>query len=164
MKTHRIQLAMAAGLSALALFTVACTAGGSDNSGTGSSQDAGAKQAEQDDCLRSKGFKIEKGGDGKKAVMLMPDNMGPEEHAKALEDCGIKDQPGGGGSGGGAGIPQADKDKMLAHAACMRKEGIDFSDPTFGAGGEVQSGVQPEQSDPEAYKKADKTCAAKAGL
>ncbi|MDJ0466216.1 hypothetical protein [Streptomyces sp. H27-C3] len=165
MKKHRMQLAVAAGLSALALFGAACTPDdGTKDSDTSKSQDAGAKEAKQTDCLRSKGMKIQKGEDGQKDA-ISPGDLSPDEMQKALKDCGVQDTSGGAGAGdsGGQGISQAEKDKYLAYAKCMRKEGIDMPDPKF-VDGQVQSGTMPDQPDRSKYIKADKVCAQKAGF
>ncbi|MFE0104577.1 hypothetical protein [Streptomyces sp. NPDC059009] len=160
MKKHRMQLATAAGLSALALFTAACTSGGgAEDSGSSTSQDAGADEAKQTDCLRSKGLKIQKGKDGQKDA-ISPGDLSTEEMQKALKECGVQDGSGSGGSGGQE-LSQAEKDKYLAYAKCMREEGIDIPDPKF-VDGRVESGVGPEQPDREKYAKADKVCAKKA--
>ncbi|WP_411142446.1 hypothetical protein [Streptomyces sp. x-80] len=156
MKTHRMQLAMVAGLSSLALFTAACSSGGSDETATGSSQDTGAEQAKMEDCLRDKGVKIDKGGDGRAGGMVLPDGMGPEEFKKLQKECGAKDLADG--AGGGEEISQADKDKALAFAACMRKEGVDMADPEFGEGGLSMGRIDPEVADSEEFKKATKKC------
>ncbi|MFD9422118.1 MULTISPECIES: hypothetical protein [unclassified Streptomyces] len=162
MKAHRIQLAIAAGMSALALFTVGCSAdSGAEDTGSNSSQDAGSKQAKEADCLRSKGLKVEDGKDGQKTTVTS--DLSQEAMAKAMKECGITGGGGTGGSGGGKEMSQADKDKHVRYAECMRKEGIDMPDPEFADGG-VRGGTVDQGQDQKKFAAAAKTCAEKVGF
>ena len=52
------------------------------------------------------------------------------------------------------------KDKALAHARCMREQGIDFPDPRIGEGGEVSVEIGGDGIDPESpkFQEAQKAC------
>ena len=55
------------------------------------------------------------------------------------------------------------KDAALAHARCMREQGIDFPDPTFSEDGGAQvrigeGGVEPDDAD---FKRAQEKCSGK---
>ena len=52
------------------------------------------------------------------------------------------------------------KDKALAHAKCMREQGIDFPDPRIGEGGEVSIEIGGNGIDPESpkFKAAQDKC------
>ena len=52
------------------------------------------------------------------------------------------------------------KDKALAHAKCMREQGVDFPDPRIGEGGEVSVEIGGNGIDPDSpkFKEARKKC------
>ncbi|MEV4976216.1 hypothetical protein [Streptomyces scopuliridis] len=152
-----IQMATACSVTALALFLTGCS-GGSDSqgsSGGGAGQSAGdEKRAKASDCLRKKGAEVTESKKGQPG-QLSPGKLSQEEFEQAMKDCEF-----GGGSAGDA-MSQEQKDKMLAYAECMRKEGVDYPDPEFD-GGSVKLQQVP-QSDQAAMAAADKVCAAKNG-
>ena len=57
------------------------------------------------------------------------------------------------------------KDKALAHARCMREQGVDFPDPRIGEGGEVSVEIGGDGIDPESpkFKVAQEKCGAPFG-
>ena len=57
------------------------------------------------------------------------------------------------------------KDKALAHAKCMREQGVDFPDPRIGEGGEVSIEIGGDGIDPESpkFKAAQKKCGSPIG-
>ena len=52
------------------------------------------------------------------------------------------------------------KDKALAHAECMREQGLDFPDPRVGEGGDVSIEIGGNGIDPESpkFREAQKKC------
>ncbi|MFF3215372.1 hypothetical protein ACFYYB_32610 [Streptomyces sp. NPDC002886] len=128
----------AALLTGLTLFVTACGGGtgGSDKKEDGSSQSGGAGgsggAADADNalklrkCLRDNGVDAPdpKPGEDPRGMTV---GAGADQEAlkKAMEKCGMS-APGGGGE-----IPQAEKDKALAQAKCMRDHGFDMPDPEF---------------------------------
>ncbi|MCP3759597.1 hypothetical protein [Streptomyces sp. TBY4] len=137
----------AALLTGLTLFVTACTGGvgGSDKKEDGSSQSGGSSSGgsgggtDADNalklrkCLRDNGVDAPdpKPGEDPRGMTL---GAGADQEAlkKAMEKCGMS-APGGGGE-----IPQAEKDKALKQAKCMRDNGFDMPDPEFN--GNARSG------------------------
>lgn len=154
----------AALLTGLTLFVTACTggAGGSDgkkdekkdssnSSGTGGSGGGGGGGADADNalkmrkCLRENGVDAPdpKPGEDPRGMTL---GMGADQEVvkKAMEKCGMK------GPGSGGEISQADKDKALKQAKCMRDNGFDMPDPEFN--GNARTGISlPEGADKDAF-------------
>ncbi|MEK8142898.1 hypothetical protein NKH18_14170 [Streptomyces sp. M10(2022)] len=77
---------------------------------------------------------------------------------KALKACAGK---GGGGAGGGK-ITQADKDMMLKHAQCMRKNGYNMPDPKFD-GSMAQALPIPQGAEKKKFESASKACESSLG-
>ncbi|MFF1922672.1 hypothetical protein ACFVW8_19135 [Streptomyces sp. NPDC058221] len=155
---------IATGLAALALFTAACSGGtddgGSKESSTGSSV-GGADSGKADDaavkqrkCLREHGLKVPepKTGEDSRGLTIGGD-LSKDEMEKALKACAGK---GGVGAGGGK-ITQADKDKMLKHARCMREHGYNMPDPKFD-GGMAQAMPMPQGAEKKKFETASKAC------
>ncbi|WP_274919589.1 hypothetical protein [Streptomyces sp. WZ-12] len=160
-KTYRMQVVSAAVMFAFALFATGCSSGGEEGKGSGSQgQDAGAEQAKQMDCLRSKGVQVADGGDGLGGINW--GDISEDERARISRECKIEDSSGPGTSGSDSGMSQADKDKFLEIAKCMRKEGIDVPDPKFAGGGVMLGGKG--DSDKPGYKDALDKCSAKVGI
>ncbi|MFJ9213844.1 hypothetical protein [Streptomyces sp. NPDC102264] len=157
MQTKKIQMATVCAVSALALFLTGCS-GGSDSkgsSGGGAGQSTGDdKRAKANDCLRKKGAEVTepKGG---QLGQIAPGTLSQDELQQAMKDCEV------GGGRADAGMSQEAKDKMLAYAECMRKEGLDYPDPEFEGGGAKLNQVP--QGDEAEFAAADKVCAAKTG-
>lgn len=150
----------AALLTGLTLFVTACTGGigGSDgkkdekkdssnSSGTGGS--GGGADADNAlkmrKCLRDNGVDAPdpKPGEDPRGMTL---GAGADQEVlkKAMEKCGMK------GPGSGGEISQAEKDKALKQAKCMRDNGFDMPDPEFN--GSARSGISlPEGADKDAF-------------
>ncbi|WP_256107222.1 hypothetical protein [Streptomyces sp. ODS05-4] len=163
MRTTRraITLAAATGLAALCLLTTtACTAdGGTAGAGSEAAGDEGAKadQAlEHRRCLREQGLDVPEPKPGEEGVGLTigGDGMSKEKMEKAFKACRGK-----GGAGMGRELTQADKDKMIEYARCMRKNDVDMPDPTFEGGGAVAPArPMPQGAEKEKFDKANKAC------
>jgi hypothetical protein len=158
MSTHTTPAVMAVAVTALAL--AAC--GGGEGSGGGQSQkekfqEYALKSAE---CMRRHGIDVPdpKPGQG---VMINGAVGNPDELARAQHACEREL--------GKPPVPELSekeqrelRERALKHARCMRAQGIDFPDPTFGANGEVRielnaDGGTPPLDDP-AFKAADAKC------
>ncbi|MCY0937707.1 hypothetical protein [Streptomyces sp. H34-S4] len=158
----------AALLTGLTLFVTACTGGadGSDGSdGSDGKKDekkdssssaggsgAGTSGADLDaalktrKCLRDNGVDAPdpKPGEDPRGMTLGAGDGDSEAMKKAFEKCGVK-APGSGGE-----VPQADKDRALKTAKCMRDKGFDMKDPEFN-GGMMSANQIPEGVDQQAF-------------
>ncbi|CAM5479527.1 hypothetical protein SAVIM338S_03258 [Streptomyces avidinii] len=159
----------AALLTGLTLFVTACTggAGGSDgkdekkdSSSSAGSTGGGNGGADADNalklrkCLRDNGVDAPdpKPGEDPRGMTL---GAGADQEAmqKAMEKCGMK------GPGSGGEISQAEKDKALAQAKCMRDNGFDMPDPEFN--GNARTGVSlPEGADKDKFMAQLNKCSA----
>ncbi|WP_199549735.1 hypothetical protein [Streptomyces sp. N35] len=158
MKTHTIRMAAAAGISALALFSAACSTDSGKDDKTDSSQSAADKEAKKLDCLREKGVKVTQPKSNADGQGIDSGNLDKEEMEQAMKDCGMDMT----GAGGGGEMSQADKDKALAFAKCMREAGLDFKDPDFKDGSQSAQQI-PEGEELEKYTAASDKCSKKAG-
>ncbi|MFE4262524.1 hypothetical protein [Streptomyces sp. NPDC056883] len=157
----------AALLTGLTLFVTACTggAGGSDKKEDGSSQSGGSGGsgggADADNalklrkCLRDNGVDAPdpKPGEDPRGMTV---GAGADQEAlkKAMEKCGMSAPGGGGGE-----ISQAEKDKALAQAKCMREHGFDMPDPEFN--GNARTGFSlPEGADKDKFMDQLNKCGA----
>ncbi|MFE9398492.1 hypothetical protein [Streptomyces flavidovirens] len=156
--------AVASGFAVLALFASACSggSGGTDSGSDGTSNDSGTNAGKASDdaakhrkCLRDNGLDVPdpKPGQDERGMTISGDGMSKEAMEKALKACAGK---GGPGSAGG-GITQADKDKMIKHAQCMRENGYNMPDPKFD-GGMAQAMPMPKGAEKEKFEKANKAC------
>ncbi|MEC4016817.1 hypothetical protein [Streptomyces sp. H27-D2] len=166
LKPHARSAAIAGGFVALALFTSACSgsSGGSDSGdgGGGGGSSSGKGKGKQSDqalkhrkCLRENGLDVPdpKPGQDNRGIAINGDGMSKEKMEKAMKACRSK-APGGGGK-----ITQADKDKALKFARCMRKNGVDMPDPEFsGGGGSVKARPMPKGAAQKKFEKANKAC------
>ncbi|MGW7270387.1 hypothetical protein ACWGH5_07710 [Streptomyces sp. NPDC054864] len=156
MRTRTRSTAIASGFAALALFAGACSSGGGDSSqdkadgGKGKQADAAFKERE---CLRKHGLKVPepKAGEDTRGITIGGD-LSKEKMEAAMKACMGKD---GGMSGGGP--TQADKDKMLKYAQCMRKNGFNMPDPKF-EGGAMEAQKVPKGAEAKKMEKAAKAC------
>jgi hypothetical protein len=159
MRNHTISAVTAAAVAALAL--AAC--GGDEGAGAGGKseqekfQEAALKHAE---CMRRHGVDVPdpKPGGG---LVINGDAGNPEQFDRAQRACEKEV--------GKPPVPQLSekeqrefREAALKHARCMRAQGIDFPDPTFGANGEVRielkgSGGGPPLDDP-AFRAAEAKC------
>ncbi|WP_399926455.1 hypothetical protein [Streptomyces kanamyceticus] len=149
---------IAAGIAALALFTGACSSDGGGGGGSSVNGSGGGKGADADkafkerECLRKQGLKVAEpkpGQDGR--GITIGGDMSQKKTQAAMEKCGM-----GGGSKGG-GVSQADKDKMLKYAQCMRKNGFNMPDPKFD-GGAMQAQPMPKGAEAKKMEKAAEAC------
>lgn len=159
----------AALLTGLTLFVTACTggAGGSDgkkdekkDSSNSSGTGGGGGGADADNalkmrkCLRENGVDMPdpKPGEDPRGMTLGA-GMDQEVLKKAMDKCGMK------GPGSGGEVPQAEKDKALKQAKCMRDNGFDMPDPEFN--GNARSGFSiPEGADKDAFMAQLNKCGA----
>ncbi|MFG2501780.1 hypothetical protein ACGFSB_26670 [Streptomyces sp. NPDC048441] len=156
MRTRTRSTAIASGVAALALFAGACSSGGGESSqdkadgGKGKQADAAFKERE---CLRKHGLKVAepKSGEDSRGVTIGGD-MSKEKMEAAMKAC-----TGKGGSAGAKAPSQADKDKMLKYAQCMRKNGYNMPDPKFD-GGAMQAQPMPKGAEVKKMEKAAKAC------
>lgn len=153
-------MAAAVSIAALALLTTACTAdgGGKKDAASESVSDEGKKadQAlEHRKCLREQGLDVPEPKPGEEGVGLTigGDGMSKEKMEKAFKAC-----QGKGGAGMGKEPTQAEKDKMIKYAQCMRKNGFDMPDPTFGEGGMTAARPIPQGEQAKKFEKANKAC------
>ncbi|MFJ3585884.1 hypothetical protein ACIPPS_27165 [Streptomyces sp. NPDC090127] len=153
------QLAAAASLAALCLLTVTACSSGGDDKGAGRTVSDEGKKADQAlehrTCLREQGLDVPEPKPGEEGVGLTigGDGMSKEKMEKAFKAC-----QGKGGAGMGKEMTQADKDKMIKYAQCMRKNGFDMPDPTFGGGGMTAARPMPQGEDAKKFDKANKAC------
>jgi hypothetical protein len=158
MTTRTASAITTAAMTALAL--AAC--GGGEGSGAAAKsdqekfQEAALKHAQ---CMRRHGVDVPdpKPGAG---LIVNGKEVNPEQLERAQRACDKEV--------GKLPVPQlSEKDQQefreaaLKHARCMRAQGIDFPDPTFGANGEARielgEGNTPPPDDP-AFKAADAKC------
>jgi hypothetical protein len=64
------------------------------------------------------------------------------------------------GKGPSPAMQQRMKRRILAFAACMRSQGVNYPDPTFGPGGTVSQGFSRKSVDPNSpiFQAAQKAC------
>jgi hypothetical protein len=136
--------------------------GGADKGSAGSGDVSGeGKKADQAleyrKCLRDQGLDVPepKPGEDGRGITLGGD-VGKEKMEKAFKACRGKSGSPAGGSGQ---MTQADKDKAIKYAGCMRKNGVDMPDPKFD--GSMQKAMPMPKAGPERDKldKASKACA-----
>lgn len=156
MRTRTRSTAIASGFAALALFAGACSSGGGESSqdkadgGKGKQADAAFKERE---CLRKHGLKVPepKAGEDTRGITIGGD-LSKEKMEAAMKDCTGKS-----GGAGARGPSQADKDKMLKYAQCMRKNGFNMPDPKF-EGGAMEARKVPKGAEAKKMEKAAKAC------
>lgn len=170
---HRLRvLAAASGLAALALLGTAC--GGGSSGGDGKEKASGAnttgreggpsmdQQLKFAKCMRENGVDVPdpKPGEDSRAVTIGGSGASQEKVEKAMKTCQKS-----------AGIPapkpisQAEKDKMIKLARCMRGHGVDMPDPKFDDRGAAGAAIQLPSSGAEKdkFEKANKACGAQFG-
>ncbi|MFD4273040.1 hypothetical protein R2B67_14520 [Streptomyces cyaneofuscatus] len=140
------------------LSATACSGDGGGTKSDGSS--SGAKKTEEDQalehrkCLREQGLDIPepKPGENGMGVTIDGGSKSQKEMEKAFKAC--QDKAVGGGP---KELSQAEKDKMVAFARCMRKNGFDMPDPKFD-GGMAQAMPALKGSEMKKFEKANKAC------
>ncbi|MGW2632822.1 hypothetical protein ACWC2K_26310 [Streptomyces chattanoogensis] len=153
--TPLVAVALTAGL---AIFGTACSGGdGGESKGT----DAGGKGKEADaaykhrQCLRDHGIQVQEpkpGQDPRSMVVGGGGKTDPEKMKKAFKACQE-----GGPNAGQNGPSQADKDKMLKFARCMREHGVNMPDPKFSGDGMQQAQRIPKGQE-KTFEKANQAC------
>ncbi|MGW4625187.1 hypothetical protein [Streptomyces rubiginosohelvolus] len=144
--------------AALALTATACSGDGGGTKDGGSA--SGSRKTEEDQalehrkCLREQGLDIPepKPGENGMGVTIDGGSMGKEKMEKAFKVC--EDKAVGGGP---KELTQAEKDKMVAYARCMRQNGFDMPDPTFD-GGAMKAAPALKPKDMKKFDKANKAC------
>jgi hypothetical protein len=158
MTTYTTPAVLAVAVTALAL--AAC--GGGEGSGSGGKSEREKFQdyaLEQAECMRRHGVDVP---DPEPDGGFLMDNRGvnPEEFERAQRAC-QKEL-------GKPPVPELSEEEQrefreaaLKQARCMRAQGIDFPDPTFGANGEVRIQLKGNGGDPEAdpaFRAAQEKC------
>ncbi|MFJ9621145.1 hypothetical protein [Streptomyces sp. NPDC101181] len=146
--------------AALALTATGCTDGGgggtkSDNAGSTTKKTDEDQALEHRKCLREQGLKIPEPKPGENGIGFTVDSLGmsKDKMEKAFKAC--QDKAAGGGP---KELTQADKDKMLAFARCMRKNGVDMPDPKFDGGGAIEAMPAPKGDELKKFERANKAC------
>jgi hypothetical protein len=148
-------------VAVLGLFGTACSGSGDNSDSKNSSGSKASNSKTEEDkavahrqCLRDHGVKIDepKGGDSGEGVVAKVDDKGTME--KAIKACKDKAPA---GAGRGKEVSQADKDKALAFAKCMRENGYNMPDPDFD-GGMTKARPMPKGAEKEKFEKANKAC------
>lgn len=150
--------------AAVVLSATACSSdgGGSGTKNGGSASDTkktDTKKTDEDQalehrkCLREHGLDVPepKPGEDGRGMTINGGGKSKETMEKAFKAC--QDKAAGGGI---KEITQAEKDKMLAFARCMRKNGIDMPDPKFEGGMAQAPSIQ--QKDMKKFEKANAAC------
>ncbi|MEV7843924.1 hypothetical protein AB0O50_08055 [Streptomyces cyaneofuscatus] len=143
------------------LSATACTGdGGGTKDGGSASTTKNTKKTKEDQalehrkCLREQGLDIPepKPGENGMGVTIDGGSKGKKEMEKAFKAC--QDKAVGGGP---KELTQAEKDKMVAFARCMRKNGFDMPDPKF-EGGMAQAMPAMKPQEMKKFEKANKAC------
>ncbi|MFC9187167.1 hypothetical protein [Streptomyces cyaneofuscatus] len=139
------------------LSATACSGGGGTKDGGSASTTKETKEdqaLEHRKCLREQGLDIPepKPGENGMGVTIDGGSKGRKEMEKAFKAC--QDKAVGGGP---KELTQAEKDKMVAFARCMRKNGFDMPDPKFEGGmAEAMPAMKPQEM--KKFEKANKAC------
>ncbi|MFE3597977.1 hypothetical protein [Streptomyces sp. NPDC059142] len=156
----RIMAATAAAAFSL-LLTAGCSGEQADGGGNGKEKSTVSEEGNKADqalehrkCLREQGLDVPepKSGENAEGLAIGGDGMSQEKMEKALKACAGK-----GGAGGLQEMTQAEKDKLLAFARCMRENGYDMPDPEFD-GGVTGARPVPQGAEKEKFDKANKAC------
>ena len=145
--------------AALTLFATACSGEGTDSAKDGGTSQEGKKadqEFEHRKCLREHGLDVPEPKPGEKGVGLTigGDGVSKEKMEEAFKACRSM---AGDGAGVGREMTQADKDKALAYARCMRENGFSMPDPKFD-GGALQAMPVPKGAEQQKFEKAAKAC------
>lgn len=159
----RVRVA-ALGLAALAVLGTAACGGDSDGGGSNASQAEASGGTSMDQrlklarCMREHGVDMadpKPGGD--EMIRIDGNGANPQQVEEAMKACRSE-----------AGIPapkplsQAEKDKQLQYARCMREHGVDMPDPTFD-GRAAARPIPTSGPEKETFDKAQKACSSQAG-
>ncbi len=142
--------------AALALTATACSGddAGTKDGGSASEKTREDQMLEHHKCLREQGLDIAepKAGQNGMGVTIGGDGKSRKQMEKAFKAC--EDKAVGGGP---KELTQAEKDKMVAFARCMRENGFDMPDPKFD-GGSMQAAPALKPKDMKKFEKANKAC------
>lgn len=162
-----IPLLMATAVASLALLTTGCSAGADagdgGKSGKGDEKSSGAvsEEGKEEDqalahrkCLREQGLNVPepKAGEGAQGLSV-GGGVSKEQLEKALKACQDKAGP-----GRAKEMTQADKDKAVKFAQCMRKNGVDMPDPDFDGGAVAGLKVPEDAAGKQKFEKAIAAC------
>ncbi|MFJ8660004.1 hypothetical protein [Streptomyces sp. NPDC093795] len=148
--------------AALSLLTAACSGSDPGSSGSGKSDGSVSEEGKKADqafehrtCLREQGLDVPEPKPGEQGVGLTigGDGMSKEKMEKAFKACQGK----AGGAGFGKEPTQAEKDKALAYAKCMRENGFNMPDPKFDGGAQPAMRM-PQGPEKQKFDKAAKAC------
>lgn len=141
------------------LSATACSGDGAGGTKSGGSSSKTEKTEEDQalehrTCLREQGLDIPepKPGENGMGVTIDGGSKSKQQMEKAFKAC--QDKAVGGGP---KELSQAEKDKMVAFARCMRKNGFDMPDPKFD-GGAMQAAPALKAEDMKKFEKANKAC------
>ncbi|MFF9509794.1 hypothetical protein ACF1BU_00550 [Streptomyces sp. NPDC014724] len=145
--------------AAVVLSATACSGDGGGSGTKSGGSASGTKKTDEDQalehrkCLREHGLDVAepKPGEDGRAMTVNGGGKSKETMEKAFKACQDKSV-----GGKPKEITQAQKDKMLAFARCMRKNGIDMPDPKFD-GGMAQAPAM-QQKDMKKFEKANAAC------
>lgn len=150
---------------ACALLVGAC-GDSSDNNGSsdGSPEEQGLKFAQ---CMRDNGVDMPdpvQDSDGRLEMRVRAGSgrgqqgPAPEKVEAAMQEC--RQYAPNGGEPPSEAERQEMQDAALAHAQCMRENGVDMPDPKFSDGGGVRIGGPGSKINPESpsFQKAEETC------
>lgn len=152
---------MAAACLLATTVVLSATACSGDGGGTKDGGSASTTKKTKEDqalehrkCLREQGLKIPepKTGEDGMGVTIDGGSKSRKEMEKAFKAC--QDKAVGGGP---KELTQAEKDKMVAFARCMRKNGFDMPDPKF-EGGMAQAMPAMKPQEMKKFEKANKAC------
>lgn len=161
MRQRRAPIAAASLMAGLAILATACSGGGDTGSGKGGGSDANGKGKEADtaykhrQCLREHGVQVQepKAGEDPRSMVVGSDSKtDPETMKKAFKACRAS-----GPNAGKNGPSQADKDKALKYARCMRENGFNMPDPKFDDGMQKAMPI-PQGAEKKKFDKANKAC------
>ncbi|MFC6882229.1 MULTISPECIES: hypothetical protein [Actinomadura] len=160
--------AAALGLAALAFLTAGCGgSGGGENESNGSATGASAgggpsadQQLKLAKCMREHGVDMPdpKAGEDAGGITLGGGGMSAKKIEEAVKACRTV-----------AGIPepkpvsQAEKDKQLRFARCMREHGVNMPDPKFDGGATAALPLPSTAAKKQEFDKANKACGSQIG-
>ncbi|MFK4206578.1 hypothetical protein [Streptomyces sp. NPDC030920] len=142
------------------LSATACSGDGNGSGSKGGGSASGNKKTEEDQalehrkCLREQGLDVAepKPGEDGRGITIGGGGKSRKEMEKAFKACQDK-----GVGGGPKELTQAEKDKAVAFARCMRKNGFDMPDPKFD-GGAMQAAPMMKPKDMKKFEKANAAC------
>ena len=162
----RTRLRLASGLltvvATATLGLTGCGAGDGGGTDTGTSDDPEAARLAYAKCMREHGVDVPDPKPGGNGMIQLAPGTGPgggvdaETFDSAQQACAKYAEDMGGP--GVAGLGEADKERMLKFARCMRDQGIDVPDPDFGEKGEVAVEVPLGSADDPDFQAAHEAC------